>query len=138
MTAPRLSPQPRWANMRPRILVCRSWLSNPRLAIEQRGTAFRFHRRLAQRQWATTNSPSRPTLAFLTTPAANRDACRRTYASGRRRQWLIHEAKLFVRYATICVVGSLAFFTIYYFILEEKVERDYPTPPSGPGGSGSN
>ncbi|CAI6096585.1 unnamed protein product [Clonostachys chloroleuca] len=118
--------------MRPRILVCRSWLSNPRLAIEQRGTAFRFHRRLAQRQWATTNSPSRPTLAFLTTPTANRDACRRTYASGRRRQWLIHEAKLFVRYATICVIGSLAFFTIYYFILEEKVERDYPTPPEWP------
>ncbi|KAF4124396.1 hypothetical protein GMORB2_5062 [Geosmithia morbida] len=81
---------------------------------------------------ARLSTRSRPTVPFLsstgTTTTVTLD---RGYASAERpavATWLRHEAKLLVRYAIISWVGALCIFTIYFFYLEEVLEREYPTP----------
>ncbi|KLP02703.1 uncharacterized protein FFB20_00435 [Fusarium fujikuroi] len=71
----------------------------------------------------TTNS--RPNLPFLAIPVTTNGV--RTFTT-ERRQWLKHEAKLAVRY-TASFWGLLACFgVILFFVNEERLEQEYPTP----------
>ncbi|KAF4447845.1 mfs maltose permease [Fusarium austroafricanum] len=71
----------------------------------------------------TTNS--RPNLPFLSIPVTTNGA--RNFTT-ERRQWLKHEAKLAVRY-TLSFWGLLACGgVILFFVNEEKLEQEYPTP----------
>ncbi|KAM5518167.1 hypothetical protein FOXYSP1_08952 [Fusarium oxysporum f. sp. phaseoli] len=71
----------------------------------------------------TTNS--RPNLPFLAIPVTTNGV--RNFTT-ERRQWLKHEAKLAVRY-TASFWGLLACFgVILFFVNEERLEQEYPTP----------
>ncbi|KAF5003502.1 hypothetical protein FDECE_9955 [Fusarium decemcellulare] len=69
---------------------------------------------------------SRPNLPFLSIPISNRAVVR--CFTTERKQWLKHEAKLAVRY-TVSFWGLLACCgVIWFFINEEQLEREFPTP----------
>ena len=64
-------------------------------------------------------------MPFLSIPSKN---SHRRHLTTERRQWLKHEAKLFVRYA-VGIWGSLACLAVLYLVInEEFVERKFPTP----------
>ncbi|KAF5018768.1 hypothetical protein F66182_9253 [Fusarium sp. NRRL 66182] len=70
---------------------------------------------------------SRPNIPFLSIPSASHRASVR-YLTTERKQWLKHEAKLAVRY-TASFWGLLACIgVILFFVNEEKLEKEYPTP----------
>ncbi|KAF4963372.1 hypothetical protein FSARC_8622 [Fusarium sarcochroum] len=109
--------------MRPRLVGRRVRVITPRLPTLQTRTpclrTFTHHTQLTTR--------SRPNLPFLSTPVTSNSAAVR-YLSTERRQWLKHEAKLAVRY-TASFWGLLACFgVIMFFVNEEKLEQEYPTP----------
>ena len=102
----------------------------PRLPSTARSTRFPCRRQVVYSRTATATTKTRPTIPPYTT--TTKAAPVRTYASERTKQWLRHEAKLFVRYAIISWGGMLCLFVIYYSIIEEMLERDFPTPPEWP------
>ncbi|WXC64160.1 hypothetical protein SNK03_009964 [Fusarium graminearum] len=68
---------------------------------------------------------SRPNLPFLSIPVTSNSV---RYFTTERRKWLKHEAKLAVRY-TASFWGLLACAgVILFFVNEEKLEQEYPTP----------
>ncbi|KAI9904169.1 hypothetical protein N3K66_000698 [Trichothecium roseum] len=81
---------------------------------------------------ATNPTNNSSTSNGSTSNSSRRSAPSRTYASERTKKWLRHEAKLFVRYAAISWGGMLCLFAIYYAVIEELLERDFPTPPEWP------
>ncbi|KAM5348842.1 hypothetical protein ACJ41O_008665 [Fusarium nematophilum] len=114
--------------MRPRLVGRRVRLITPRQPSSLRTTSrspclrtFTYHTQLTTK--------SRPNLPFLAIPigSSNRGAFVR-YFTTERRQWLKHEAKLAVRY-TVSFWGLLACFgVIWFFVNEEALEREFPTP----------
>lgn len=116
--------------MRPQVVVQQVKLGGSRLARRNPCPTLLAREISRHAQWASTSSKSRPTLAFLSSPiaAAKHRAPVRTYASERTKQWLRHEGRLLVRYAAISWIGAIAVFVIVYFVVEEQLERDFPTP----------
>ncbi|KAH6981000.1 hypothetical protein BKA56DRAFT_586331 [Ilyonectria sp. MPI-CAGE-AT-0026] len=105
--------------MRPRLAVRRARLT-PRQALRSQTPCLRtftYHTQLTTK--------SRPILPFLAIPVTNHSV--RCFTT-ERRQWLKHEAKMAVRY-TVSFWGILTCMgVIYFFINEESLERDFPTP----------
>lgn len=72
------------------------------------------------------STQARPTVPFLTARTPER-----TYASDRQqalKTYLRHQGKLLVRYAILSWGGALCLFVIYFFYVDETLEREYPTP----------
>ncbi|OAA54899.1 hypothetical protein ISF_08170 [Cordyceps fumosorosea ARSEF 2679] len=68
----------------------------------------------------------RPSLPFLTPPSSNTTSVR--YFTSTRSGWIRHEVKLAARY-TLTLWGMLAAgLVILFFVQEELVEREHPTP----------
>ncbi|KAF7549091.1 hypothetical protein G7Z17_g6625 [Cylindrodendrum hubeiense] len=106
--------------MRPRLVVRRARLSTPRQALRSRTPCLRTFAYYTQ-----LTTKSRPILPFLAIPVTNRSV--RCFTT-ERKQWLKHEAKMAVRY-TVSFWGILVCMgVIYFFINEESLERDFPTP----------
>ncbi|KAM0251752.1 hypothetical protein ACHAP5_001413 [Fusarium lateritium] len=107
--------------MRPRLVGCRDRALTPRVPTLR--TRFPCLSRTLHCTQLTTNS--RPNLPFLSIPASSNGV---RYFTTERRQWLKHEAKLAVRY-TASFWGLLACVgVILFFVNEEKLEQEYPTP----------
>ncbi|KIL93256.1 hypothetical protein FAVG1_03233 [Fusarium avenaceum] len=107
--------------MRPRLVGCRDRVLTPRVPTLR--TRFPCLSRTLHCTQITTNS--RPNLPFLSIPASSNGV---RYFTTERRQWLKHEAKLAVRY-TASFWGLLACVgVILYFVNEERLEQEYPTP----------
>lgn len=113
--------------MRPRPVVRRLWLHQPSITTTPRYTRTFAQRSLSQTQSARISTRCRPTVSFLSSPSPTLSPVR-TYASERTKAWLTHQGKLLVRYALISWGGAFCIFVIYFFYLEEKLEREYPTP----------
>ena len=106
--------------MRPRLVVRRARLITPR-QISPRQPCLRTFTYNTQ-----LTTKSRPNLPFLAIPITNRAAAR--YFTTERKRWLRHEAKLAVRY-TVSFWGIVVCVgVILWFVNEERMERDYPTP----------
>ncbi|KAF4989228.1 hypothetical protein FGRMN_9241 [Fusarium graminum] len=107
--------------MRPRLVGCRVRALSPRVPTLR--TQYPCLARTLHSTHFTTNS--RPNLPFLSTPISSNGV---RYFTTERRQWLKHEAKLAVRY-TASFWGLLACVgVILFFVNEEKLEQEYPTP----------
>ncbi|CAM1506301.1 Fc.00g059420.m01.CDS01 [Cosmosporella sp. VM-42] len=106
--------------MRPRLALRRARLITPR------ENAFRSPCLRTFTYYTQLTTKSRPNLPFLAIPITNRAAAR--YFTTERKQWLKHEAKLAVRY-TMSFWGIVACVgVIFWFVNEERMERDWPTP----------
>ena len=121
--------------MRYRPVVRRLWLHQPGAG----AASPRCTRTLAQRtlsrtqQSANVSTRCRPTVPFLSPSSSSSSGTTiqapvRNYASERTKQWLSYQGKLLVRYALISWAGGVCILVIYFFYLEEKHERQYPTP----------
>ncbi|KAK0392859.1 hypothetical protein NLU13_2353 [Sarocladium strictum] len=108
--------------MRPRLVVRRLWLPQPR--INHRLSLLRAFTSHAQ----LTNTSSRPNLPFLNTPSTSAGSRRiRNFTSDRKR-WLRRELKNGVKYTLVLWVAAGCVLMIFFAISEETTEREHPTP----------
>ncbi|KAH7161277.1 hypothetical protein EDB81DRAFT_784296 [Dactylonectria macrodidyma] len=106
--------------MRPRLVGRRARLIKPRQALQSRTPCLRTFTYYTQ-----LTTKSRPILPFLAIPVTNHSV--RCFTT-ERRQWLKHEAKMAVRYTASFWGILVCMGVIYFFINEESLERDFPTP----------
>ncbi|KFA80782.1 hypothetical protein S40288_04763 [Stachybotrys chartarum IBT 40288] len=74
----------------------------------------------------SSSTNSRPSIPFLSVPSSKLAAVR--HYTSQRSKWLRHEAKLAVRYILISWGIGAACLVIAFFVNEEMVEREFPTP----------